>query len=94
GYTGRAAATSLARPPRPDAFRRLFRFYRQRDASDLRGVVDFSRQARPGSPWAGCPRGYGALPEGTSCRPRCPWPACHLFTDLPLLLTFIYYHNV
>uniref|UniRef100_A0A8C5J8R9 Uncharacterized protein n=1 Tax=Junco hyemalis TaxID=40217 RepID=A0A8C5J8R9_JUNHY len=25
-----------------DAFRRLFRFYRQRDASDLRGVVDFS----------------------------------------------------
>ncbi|XP_057284670.1 nucleic acid dioxygenase ALKBH1 [Pezoporus wallicus] len=37
-----AAAAALSREGGEDAFRRLFRFYRQRDASDLRGVVDFS----------------------------------------------------
>ncbi|XP_047915643.2 nucleic acid dioxygenase ALKBH1 [Anser cygnoides] len=37
-----AAAAALGREGGEDAFRRLFRFYRQRDASDLRGVVDFS----------------------------------------------------
>ncbi|XP_040455548.1 nucleic acid dioxygenase ALKBH1 isoform X1 [Falco naumanni] len=36
------AAAALTREGGEDAFRRLFRFYRQRDASDLRGVVDFS----------------------------------------------------
>ncbi|NWS93017.1 ALKB1 dioxygenase, partial [Toxostoma redivivum] len=35
-------AAALTREGGEDAFRRLFRFYRQRDASDLRGVVDFS----------------------------------------------------
>ncbi|XP_039245606.1 nucleic acid dioxygenase ALKBH1 isoform X2 [Pipra filicauda] len=37
-----AAAAALTREGGEDAFRRLFRFYRQRDVSDLRGVVDFS----------------------------------------------------
>ncbi|XP_064919888.1 nucleic acid dioxygenase ALKBH1 isoform X2 [Columba livia] len=36
------AAAALTREGGEDAFRRLFRLYRQRDASDLRGVVDFS----------------------------------------------------
>ncbi|XP_009907679.2 nucleic acid dioxygenase ALKBH1 [Dryobates pubescens] len=36
------AAAALTREGGEDAFRRLFRFYRQRDVSDLRGVVDFS----------------------------------------------------
>ncbi|NXH40944.1 ALKB1 dioxygenase, partial [Dicaeum eximium] len=36
------AAAALTREGGEDAFRRLFRFYRQRDASDLKGVVDFS----------------------------------------------------
>lgn len=37
-----AGAAALGREGGEDAFRRLFRFYRQRDAADLRGVVDFS----------------------------------------------------
>ncbi|XP_065491409.1 nucleic acid dioxygenase ALKBH1 isoform X2 [Caloenas nicobarica] len=36
------AAAALTREGGEDAFRRLFRLYRQRDVSDLRGVVDFS----------------------------------------------------
>lgn len=57
-------AAALTREGGEDAFRRLFRFYRQRDASDLRGVVDFSvpgGQVTPGSP---CPR-----PASSSSRP-------------------------
>uniref|UniRef100_A0A493TNR5 AlkB homolog 1, histone H2A dioxygenase n=1 Tax=Anas platyrhynchos platyrhynchos TaxID=8840 RepID=A0A493TNR5_ANAPP len=37
-----AAAAALGREGGEDAFRRLFRFYRRRDASELRGVLDFS----------------------------------------------------
>lgn len=45
-------AAALTREGGEDAFRRLFRFYRQRDASDLRGVVDFS--APGGQVMLGC----------------------------------------
>uniref|UniRef100_A0A663MA39 Nucleic acid dioxygenase ALKBH1 n=1 Tax=Athene cunicularia TaxID=194338 RepID=A0A663MA39_ATHCN len=39
-----------------DAFRRLFRFYRQRDALDLRGVVDFSVPGSQVTLGSSCPR--------------------------------------
>lgn len=49
-----AAAAALGREGGEDAFRRLFRFYRRRDASELRGVLDFS--APGGQVTAGCSR--------------------------------------
>lgn len=66
-----AAAAALTREGGEDAFRRLFRFYRQRDASDLRGVVDFS--APGGQVKLGCfcpcpaPSGSERVPPSARC---------------------------
>uniref|UniRef100_A0A8B9PA90 Uncharacterized protein n=1 Tax=Apteryx owenii TaxID=8824 RepID=A0A8B9PA90_APTOW len=64
-----AAAAAFTREGGEDAFRRLFRFYRQRDVSDLRGVVDFSA---PGGQVTLCcpspaPRGVGDRIKQGSC---------------------------
>lgn len=64
-----AAAAALGREGGEDAFRRLFRFYRQRDAKDLRGVLDFSA---PGGQVTAC-AGPGSL--GGAVGPRRPVPA-------------------
>lgn len=50
------AAAALTREGGEDAFRRLFRLYRQRDASDLRGVVDFSVPGSQVTLGSSCPR--------------------------------------
>lgn len=65
------AAAALTREGGEDAFRRLFRFYRQRDASDLRGVVDFS--APGGQVMLGCFCSYPAASgsERVPCPARC-----------------------
>lgn len=54
-----AAAAALGREGGEDAFRRLFRFYRQRDAADLRGVVDFSAPGGQVTARCRCPRCTG-----------------------------------
>lgn len=49
------AAAALTREGGEDAFRRLFRFYRQREPSDLRGVVDFTVPGGQVTPDSACP---------------------------------------
>lgn len=95
GLAKMAAAAALTREGGEDAFRRLFRFYRQRDASDLRGVVDFSvpgGQVTLGSP---CPRPaarFELVPSSEGCRgvsARCRGDlaaACALHLLLPVVL--------
>uniref|UniRef100_A0A8C9G2G5 Uncharacterized protein n=1 Tax=Pavo cristatus TaxID=9049 RepID=A0A8C9G2G5_PAVCR len=63
-----AAAAALGREGGEDAFRRLFRFYRQHDAADLRGVVDFSVLLLFSGP-AGClgPEEVGRDRKGSGC---------------------------
>lgn len=85
--SAKMAAAALTREGGEDAFRRLFRFYRQRDVSDLRGVVDFSVPGGQVTLGSSCPRRaairarpalpavrrrFGAVLWRCCCSPRSP----------------------